>query len=263
MDSKRTILSEKELNLIENLISKYGSIVTFDQITSILSNEMNNQVIKNFINNLSDNGWLVRIKRAVYAISNLETRGFLSVSAYKIAQIIEENSYVSFEAALQYHGMYDQMIKVFKSVSLNRQAAKTVQNITYKYVNFSKKLFFGWKDEKIETFTVKIAEAEKAILDMIYRKRSDYSIETIVGVIKEHKEKIDLGKIDEHSSKFDISSQRVIGFLLEKLGFNTEIIYRRIGHRRDNSYMTKDSDIFNAKWRLYYSKHIEKLTNGK
>lgn len=263
MNLKRTILSEKELNLIENLISKYGSIVTFDQIADLLSNKMNRQVIRNFINKLSDNGWLVRIKKGIYAISSLETRGFLSVTSYKIAQIIEENSYISFEAALQHHGMYDQMIKIFKSVSLNKQSAKTVQNITYKYMNFSKKLFFGWKDEKIEGYAVKIAEAEKAILDMLYRKRSDYSIETVVGVIKDHKEKIDFGKLADYSSKYDISSQKVIGFLLDKLGFEPEIIYNRIGHRRDNSRMTKGSDIFNAKWRLYYSKHIEKLTNGK
>ncbi len=32
MSTKKTILSEKEFNLVENLISEYGVIVDFEQI---------------------------------------------------------------------------------------------------------------------------------------------------------------------------------------------------------------------------------------
>jgi predicted transcriptional regulator of viral defense system len=263
MNLKRTILSESELNLIEDLILKYGQIVTFEQIAAHLQERMNRQVTNNLVNKLSKNGWLVRIKRGTYAISSLETRSFLAVPAYKVAQIIEENSYISFEAALQYHGMYDQMLKTYKSVSLKKQAEKTVQNITYKYMNFNEKLFFGWKNEKAEGYTVKIAEAEKAILDMLYRKRSDYLVETTVDVMKNFMNKLDVKKLCDYSVAYDISLQKVIGFLMDRLGFETGIIYERVGHRRNNSYITKESAIFNAKWRLYYSKHIEKLTNGK
>jgi len=263
MELKRTILSESELNLIEDLIAKYGQIVTFGQIALYLQNRMNRQVINNLVNKLSKNGWLVRIKRGTYAISSLETRSFLAIPAYKVAQIIEEDSYISFEAALQYHGMYDQMLKTYKSVSLKKQAQKTVQNITYKYMNFNRKLFFGWRNEKAEGCTVKIAEAEKAILDMLYRKRSDYLIETIVEVMKNFKDKLDVKRICDYSAAYDISAQKVTGFLLDRLGFESGIIHERVGHRRNKSYVTKESAIFNAKWRLYYSKHMEKLTNGQ
>jgi predicted transcriptional regulator of viral defense system len=263
MNLKRTILSESELNLIEDLIAKYGQIVTFEQIAAYLQERMNRQVTNNLVNKLAKNGWLVRIKRGTYAISSLETRSFLAVPAYKVAQVIEEDSYISFEAALQYHGMYDQMLKTYKSVSLKKQAEKTVQNITYKYMNFNQKLFFGWKNEKAEGYTVKIAEAEKAILDMLYRTRSDYLVETTVDVMKNFRNKLDVKKLSDYSAAYDISLQKVAGFLMDRLGFETGIIYERVGHRRNKSYITKASAIFNAKWRLYYSKHIEKLTNGK
>ena len=261
MKLKRTILSEKELNLIENLISKYGSIVTFDQITSILRNEMNHQVIKNLINKLSGNGWLVRIKRGTYAVSSLESRGFLSLPVYKIAQVIEEDSYVSFEAALQYRGMFDQLLKTVTSVSQKRHAKKTIQQTAYKFTTFKKPLFFGWSQEKAESYNVKIAHAEKAILDMLYRNKDEYVIETVVNVIKNDKDKLDFARMSDYSSKFDITTQKVIGFLMDKFEVSTEDIFKRIGHRRDKSHMTTNSGIFNAKWRLYYSKRIESIGN--
>ncbi|MBU2437144.1 MAG: hypothetical protein KKE55_05565, partial [Candidatus Omnitrophica bacterium] len=104
MDTKRTILSEKELNLIEDLIAKFGIIVSFEQIYSILKEKRNRQVVRNLVNKLTKNGWLVRIKKGMYAVASLESRGFLVTHTFKIAQILAPDSYISFEAALQHYG---------------------------------------------------------------------------------------------------------------------------------------------------------------
>jgi len=53
MYTKRTILSEKESILIEDLIAKYGIILHFDQIQSFLKGKMGRQAVRNLISKLA------------------------------------------------------------------------------------------------------------------------------------------------------------------------------------------------------------------
>ncbi len=97
---KQTILSSKQSELLENLIVKYGQIVTIDQVVSEAKSTWDYKQAKNLITKLTKNGWLVRIKRGLYAISDLSTRGFLCLSPYLVANFLVTDSYVSFVSAL-------------------------------------------------------------------------------------------------------------------------------------------------------------------
>ena len=66
-----TVTSE----LLENLILKHGQIVTTQQIFSEASVFMNHKQTEYLITTLTKNGWLMRIKKGIYAISDLSTRG--------------------------------------------------------------------------------------------------------------------------------------------------------------------------------------------
>ena len=109
-----TVTSE----LLENLILKHGQIVTTQQIFSEASVFMNHKQTEYLITTLTKNGWLMRIKKGIYAISDLSTRGFLSLSSYVVANLLVKDSYVSFESALQHHGMFDQLASKIISISL-------------------------------------------------------------------------------------------------------------------------------------------------
>ncbi|MBK5225063.1 MAG: type IV toxin-antitoxin system AbiEi family antitoxin domain-containing protein [Thermoleophilia bacterium] len=64
MDMKKTILSEKELRLLESLISSHGYIVTFGQVEAKLG--ISRQSTRNLVAKLVRNGWLVRVKRRIH-----------------------------------------------------------------------------------------------------------------------------------------------------------------------------------------------------
>lgn len=259
MHTKRTILSEKDLNLIEDLIVKHGVIVTFEQIYGVLKRRMTRQAIRNLVNRLFKNGWLVRIKRGVYAISSMESRGFLTLSIFKTAQILVKDSYVSFEKALQYHGMFDQYLRTIVSVSLKAYKTVEIHDTNYRFIKTKKKLFYGWEERRVENYLVKIATAEKAISDMLCFDRNVYSIDLVLEKLKEYKNDFDFARLNELSRKQTTTVQRIIGFLLDKINIDSGYLHNLIKDKKNCSYMTKDSTEFNARWRLYYHKHFDSL----
>ena len=258
MNTKRTILSEKEYNLLEEIIAQFSAIVTFEQIFSILKKRMGRQAVRNLINKLVKNGWLVSIKKGVYAVSSLESRGLLTISTFKIARILNENSYVSFEAALQHHGMFDQMLRKITSVSLKRYAAKETQKTIYRFVKAKKNLFFGWEEEMVDNFLVKVATSEKAILDILAYNRNAYSVDIVLEKLREYKNKFNLELLNKFCGKHSLTVKRIMGFLFDKLKIDSTYLYALTKGKKSTSFINKDFKQFNAKWRLYYNQHSKK-----
>ena len=256
MTQNTTILSEKESFLIESLIAKYGLIVDFDQIQQELSRDYSRQQVRNLVSKMTKKGWLVRIKKGTYYITNLESRGFAGASVLVIAQTILEESYVSFEAALQYHGIFDQHARTVTSVCLKKKADKTIQGITYRFIKASGKNFYGWEEKQIEGRNVKIATLEKAILDMIRCQRSIHSLDLVLEKLKDYKDSFDLDKLNEMAASQSVIVQKILGFLLDKAGIDSEAIFELTKDKEGAGSMTKDSDVFSGKWNLYYHNHF-------
>ena len=256
MTKNTTILSEKESAILESLIAKYGLIVNFEQIQSEVWQNLSRQQIRNLVAKMSKNGWLVRIKKGVYYIANLESRGFANVSASVIAQTILEESYVSFEAALQHHGIFDQHLRTVSSVCLKKYADKEIQGITYKFVKTSRKNYYGFEQVRIEGTAVKIATLEKAILDMLHFQRSINSLDLVLEKLKEYKDNFDFERMKEYSENQSITVKKILGFLLDKAEINSDFLLESTKKTRGASSMTSDSELFSAKWNLYYHNHF-------
>ena len=252
-----TILSQKQAELLENLIAKYGVIVNFEQIYKELKHKISRQEVRNLVSKLFKNGWLVRIKKGVYYITTLESRGTASgLSAYIIAQILVKDSYISTEAALQYHGMFDQYLKTITSVSQKQYKTKNIQKIIYKFIKTNKKHFYGWKEVSIQSKSVKIATAEKAILDLLSFDKTIYAIDLVLEKLKEYKHNFSFNRFSRFIERQSISVQRILGFLFDKADIDSSYIQHQIKNKAGCSYMSQDSKIFNAKWRLYYHQHF-------
>jgi predicted transcriptional regulator of viral defense system len=258
MNTKKTILSERELILIEDMIAKYGLIVNFDQIYSLFQEKKDRQSVRKLVNKFTKNGWLVRIKKGIYSISNIESRGFLGIPSFKIAQVLVDDSYISFESALGHYGMFDQMLIDIVSVSLKQHKTKTIQGINYRYVKVKECLFSGWEEANIDGYVVKIATKEKAILDLLAFKRNLYTIDLVLEKMKEYQSNFNFQPLQEMSLQYSKTIQKMIGFLLDLLFLDSTFLYIRVQKDRGLAYMTKDSNRLSNKWHLYYDKHFEK-----
>ena len=257
-----TILSIKQSELLEKLIVKYGQIVTSRDIIEEAKDNWDHQQAKNLITKMVKNGWFMRIKNGLYVISDLSNRGFLSLSNYVGAGLLVKDSYVSFESALQHHGMFDQLTNKTISVSLKKFKTTLLNGTEYSYIKTKERLFFGWQEIMIDGKAARIAAAEKALIDIINFRKSKYAVDLVIEKVKEHKNDLNFERITEYLKEFSEATIKTIGFIFDLLNIDSADIYRLAEHsikNRKSTHRMLSGDIkFNAKWRLYYDEYFDK-----
>ena len=256
---KQTILNTNQSMLLENLIVKHGQIVTSEQIYSQAEDLWDQQRTKKVITKLTCNGWLIRVKRGLYAISDLSSRGFLSLSPYAVAQLLVRDSYVSFESALAYHGMFDQLTN--KTISVSQVQYKTVQlqSVEYGFVKVLDKWFFGWEEVSVDNKAVCMATAEKALIDMVQFHKSKYTVDLVVEKLTQYKSSLDMQKMTEYLGKMSLTTIKTFGLLFDFLGIDSNSLYSQVKLKGTHWMLSRDAK-FNAKWRLYYDEYFDKYS---
>jgi predicted transcriptional regulator of viral defense system len=252
-----TTLSGKELEIIEKLLAQYGNVVSFGVIYKILAKNKSRQEVKNMVSGLAKKGWLVRVKRGVYVISDISSRGTVSFSQLAIAQIINENSYISFEAALQHYSLFDQYLRVITSMGKKKSYTARFSDWTFKYIKTKNYLYGGYEEFNIDGRLVKVATREKAILDFLIYRRTANSIDLVIEKLKSYKSEFDIKKFEEISKNCSITIKRALGAILDLAGINSDEIYKAVKKNKNHSFMTATGRVFNAKWRIYVDSHFK------
>ena len=103
---------------------------------------------------------------------------------------------------------------------------------------------------------VRIAEAEKALVDYLYLDKSFGCASLVFEKLRDFHKELNLEKLQRYAVKAGITIQRKLGFLLDMLNLESFFIYTHVKGNRGFSRFTSDSTLFNAKWRLYYDDRI-------
>ncbi|RKY42392.1 MAG: hypothetical protein DRP85_03080 [Candidatus Makaraimicrobium thalassicum] len=252
MATKNIILSKKDANLIEDLIVNYGRIVSFDQVKEVFSKEYTETSLKRRVAFLTTLGWFVRLKKGFYVIvTDIGSLSANDISVYTICQALNKDSYVSFENALQHHGMFDQMLSTVGAVTFGRARKYKIKETQIKFFKIKKELYFGFSEERSDIGLVNIAEKEKALLDILYFRSSQYYASLVWEKLKNYKGIIDFYRLKQYALIFNLNVIRQIGFFLDRLGIETGDLLKAVFDKTSYSKMTKKSKNFNAKWRLY------------
>ncbi len=260
---KKTTLAVKDGELLEILIAKYGKVVTAGQIEAEAKHIWDYQQTHNRIQQLVKNGWLIRIKRGLYAINDLSSRGFLSISPYVVAGLLVEESYVSFEAALNYRGMFDQFVQKFTSVSLKQFKGTDLEAIQYRFIKSQEKLFVGWEKVEIENMAAKIACAEKALVDLIHFRTGKYVVDLVIKKLQTYEEDLNIEKLIHYASLASQKTIKTFGLIFDLLGWESEKLFQFLAGNRSTHWMSPNDKTFNAKWRLYYDDYFDKYQTVK
>lgn len=252
MSTKYSILSRIDLAIIEEIITHCGSVTNFNCIYQTLAKEYSRAEVKNKISKLKKAGWLVRIKRGTYAITSIDSHNFANISPLAISFIFVPNSYVSFEFALNYYNLFDQLPKKITAVTSLKSKKYAFQDMEYQFIKTKPELIFGFKEVNTNSQKGKVAELEKAILDFLYFRSDTYTVDLVLEKLKEGKDELDFEKLIEYGFKYPLTVKRRLGYLLDLLEVNTNKIHKKTKAKRGYSKLTKNSNIFNAKWRIYY-----------
>jgi len=122
-------------------------------------------------------GYLQKIRNEYYCLTDRQQTEGLS---FYIANLIYRPSYVSMESALSLYGLIPQ--GVFQAISCTtlKTAAFETPAGNFKYRHIKPVLYFGFRLERRDDYTVLAASPEKALIDCLYLTSSINSEQDIV-----------------------------------------------------------------------------------
>lgn len=254
---KNTILSENDALLLEKALLQYGRILTVDDLMNVFQGHYSRFSAHNRINLLTSLGWLRRIKRGLYLIiDNIPARSQIDVSLASIANALMLDSYVSLSHALNYYQLFDQYSPTVVSITFTVNKKYLFDNYIFRYLKVKKSMYFGFTEKIIDGKKVRMAEAEKALIDYLYLDRSFECASLVFEKLKEYSQELDLKKLQKYALHAGLTVSRKIGFMLDQLGLDSTSLHEITCKNRSISKLTAKSKSFNAKWRLYYDNRI-------
>lgn len=257
---KRISLTTDESEILESALIQHGNVVAFDQLSNFIDEDRRYTRIR--INKLVKQGWLKRVKKGVFVISDLSSRGSLSISHKAIVNLLVQEAYITFETALQHHGLYDQLLASINSVSLKQYKSTTIDNIIFNFIKTQQRYFYGWEIEDIDGQSVKIAHIEKALVDLLQFHRSRYSTDLVLEKLSEFKSDISHRRLTEYALKANLTSRRILGFLMDYVEMENKEILTSVNNRSSVSFISNTEDSkYNHKWQLYYDRYFERYLN--
>jgi predicted transcriptional regulator of viral defense system len=257
MGTKNIILSRKDAVLLEAVIARYGRIVGFEQLKEVFKESYSFAEIKNRVSLLAKLGWLVRIKKGLYVVvTDIGILTTSDVSFYTICQALNKDSYISFESALQYHGMFDQMLSTVGAITFKKARKYSIKDTEIRFFKIKKELYFGFSQERSDIGLVNIARKEKALLDILYFRSNAYYVSLVWEKLKNYKRNIDFNILKQYAKKFNLSVIRQIGFFLNRLDIDAQDLREHVKGKTSYSKMTKESKDFDAEWRLYFDHSV-------
>jgi predicted transcriptional regulator of viral defense system len=194
---------------------------------------------------------LVKLKRGTYYISKIGSLGYTSISNYILANTIGEQSFVSFEGVLKYHGLFNQGLRKYKSISLKQYLTKTLEGTIYEYINVKEEQYFGLNLEKVDGGNAKIALKERALLDILEYKRSINTVSLVLEKLIEYNTEIDIQLLVKYALHYSQTTTKTLGLLLDIAHIDSTGLEKYI-NKKSTSRMLNTSDMFSNRWRLYY-----------
>lgn len=254
---KNTILSEKDIRLIKKAILKYGRILTVLDLMNIFQEEYETASAHNRINLLARVGWFRRMKRGLYLIiDSLTARSGIDISLLSIANVLVLDSYVSLSHALNYYQLFDQYSATIVSITSMSNKKYLFDDYTFQYSKVKKNMYFGFTEKMVGGKKVRLAEAEKALIDYLYLDKSFGSASLVFETLRDHHRTLNLNTLQTYAAAAGITMQRKIGFMLDALKLDSTKSYQTVKGNRGTARFTHDARVFNAKWRLYYDDRI-------
>ena len=254
---KSTILSEKDARLIEKAILQYGRILSIHDLMGIFQREYSKASAHNRINLLARAGWFRRLKQGLYLIvDSLTARSEIDVSLLGIANVLVESSYISLSHALNYYQLFDQHSTTVVSITTKDSKKYLFDGYTFRYSKVKQDMYFGFTEKIVNGKKVRLAEAEKALIDYLYLDKSFGSASLVFEKLRDHHQELNLSKLQKYARRSGLTIGRKIGFMLDQLNFDSAFLHGTAKNNRGVSRFTADSKLFNAKWRLYYDHRI-------
>lgn len=245
-------LTAEQRVLLEAALQQHGWVATTDQLKALMPHQTDSHALR-MIAQLSDAGWLVRIKRGLYQLADLTSLGSLALARPVVAQLLDPGSYVSFAAALNYHGLHDQLERGYGSCTLKKRLSADLHGILYYFVTVTESSYFGFDEVTLDRQTARIAYPEKALIDIVQMERTASSLDHVAEILAIGASSLNLDRLADYLLRSPLAVLRIFGLLLDTLGL--PVAARLVARSKEKggvSHMLPKASAFSARWRLYH-----------
>ena len=140
--------------------------------------------------------------------------------------------------------------------------SRVPKNIIYNFIKTQKQYFYGWDSYNIDGREVKIASVEKALIDLIQFHRTRYSTDIVMEKLRVFTDDIVPERLTEYVLKSNLTTQRIMGFLMDFANLDSSQIFSAVMNRKSVSSISKSENCrYNHKWKLYYDRYFEKYAH--
>lgn len=253
-------LSPTEQRVYSELYSK--RVITTIDVRRILGDP---HKTADYISNLRDKGYLMKIRKGLYAIvpPNLVGKGF-NPDKYLVGSRLKQDSFLSYHTALELHGLAQSAFSTVYITIGDRSGSFSYQGMEYRFT--STKHLFGKMSMNYQGQQVMVSDRERTVLDCIRRVRYAGGLEELVKSIS-NVPSFDFEKILDYLERFgERSLYHKTGFILESLGARVppeflQALHSEVGKRV--YYLDEEKrSVLNRKWNLMVPRTFEELVKG-
>ena len=232
MSKRNPVHSRLGTEFVRKLSAEGSRIFTIEKGRQIApSIGISDDYFLEMLHHLTQSGWLVRIRRGLYALSST-VPGTTPAHEFEIAMALVDPAAISYWSALNYHHLTDQTPRtVFvqtisgTSIPQNRQKESAKENyqvdgITYQFVRIKPERFFGTEKVWAGNAKITITDPERTLLDGLTMPQYCGDFGEVLHAFEVRGDNLDLGRIISYALKLDIVTAKRLGWVLENMGIN-------------------------------------------
>jgi predicted transcriptional regulator of viral defense system len=257
MNKKRQYLSEKDEFIMKWIEDNQISCFYFDNF--ILLEKFDRAELQDSLTRLVKRGFLFRIEKGLYCVRNFKNTNV-------IANMMLNDSIISYWSALNLHGLTEQIPNVVYSQSQYQKHDKTAFNVHYKFVKVKPEKMFGSMQMGYGSEAFRVTDVEKTLLDCFDLPQYSGGYAELIRAF--YAAKINTTRLLEYGLKMNnLSVLKRMAFLSELFqmkGFTR--FQKEILKLTNQKYSLidpfgKNTGEFNAQWRVRLNISKESLLN--
>jgi len=231
MTGTKLIHTTSGIELVRKLAQEGNRIFTFKHAQEVApAVGLSQSYLVQALHHLVRSGWLVRLRKGVYALSSSVPR-IAPVHEFEIAMALVKPAAISHWSALHHHGLTEQAPrKVFVLTTtgaliprVQEKKKKANQGFkiggaVYQFVQIKRERYFGIEKVWIGEARVNITDPERTLLDSLSMPKYCGDFAEVLHAFEVRKPNLDLDRIISYGLKFDIATTKRLGWVLENLG---------------------------------------------
>jgi len=228
---KATVSQSRRSQLLQRLGQSGQRIVRPDQARELLP-EASPAHVTQLLHHLTQCGWLVRLRRGLYALSPDIFQG-PPLHEYELAMALVEPAAISHWSALSVHGLTEQLprevvVLTTTDVSAPRDSSGDglveVSGHTFRFCRVIAEHYFGFQTIWRGQTAVQVTDPERTLLDGLCRPQLCGDWGVVWEAFEQHLPELKLERIAEYSRHLGVTAGKRLGWMLERLGVQNPIV---------------------------------------